>query len=133
MPDVGFIPELRGPRLGFSVAAFGSVELPLGGVSERLEFIAGSDFIHDEWVQIASKAEEVVGVPSVHIGPYMILFEFDGRRASIVGRARVPDGASVHSSALDHSDLLMRLDAISDSTRMRPPSDARGCDPIALG
>jgi DNA-binding transcriptional ArsR family regulator len=49
----------------------------------------------------------------------MILFEFDGRRAFIVGRARVPEGASVHSAVLDRSDLLMRLDALSDDTRLR--------------
>lgn len=102
-----------------SVAAFRSVELPGGGVEEQLKFITGRDFIPPDWVELMSDAREIVYVPSVHIGPYMILFDYDGRRAYIVGRARIPDGATVHSPTLDRSDLLMRLDALSDSTRMR--------------
>jgi DNA-binding transcriptional ArsR family regulator len=62
---------------------------------------------------------EVTYVPSVHIGPYMTLLDFDGSNAVIVGRARIPEGAPVSSPTIDRSDLLIRLEALSDTTRLR--------------
>lgn len=102
-----------------SVRAFGSVPVPAGDLGERLKYITGRDNVPGDWVDLLADAREIVFVPSVHIGPYMILFEFDGTRAYIVGRARVPEGARLHSASLDRSELLMRLDALSDATRMR--------------
>jgi DNA-binding transcriptional ArsR family regulator len=102
-----------------SVAAFRSVTIPGGSLEERLKFVTGRENIPADWVSVLSGADEIVYVPSVHIGPYMILFDFDGSRAYIVGRARIPEGASVHSDTLDRSDLLIRLDALSDATRVR--------------
>jgi len=60
-----------------------------------------------------------VYIPSVHIGPFMILFEYDGTTAYVVGRARIPEGSTVRAAELDRSDLLIRLDALSDATRLR--------------
>jgi len=107
------------PAIEDSVRAFRSVRLPSGDLASRLQYVTGRDFVPGEWVELVSAAQEIVCVPSVHIGPYMILFEFDGRRAFIVCRARIPEGATVRSPALDRSDLLMKLDALSDSTRLR--------------
>lgn len=102
-----------------SVEAFRSAPAPGGDLEERLKYVTGRDSVPRDWVDLLADAREIVYVPSVHIGPYMILFEFDGERAYIVGHARVPEGAKLHSPALDRSELLMRLDALSDATRMR--------------
>ena len=101
-----------------SVGALSSVVLR-GGLEERLKYVTGRDYIPEMWLEMLRDAREIVYVPSVHIGPYMILFDFDGTRAFIVGRAHIPEGSRVHSARLDHSELLMRLDALSDSTRLR--------------
>ncbi len=105
--------------IGESVTAFRSVTVPSGSLEERLRFVTGRDFIPAVWLETLEKATTIVYVPSVHIGPYMILFDFDGTTAYLVGRARIPEGATVHSPALDRSDLLVRLEALSDGTRMK--------------
>jgi DNA-binding transcriptional ArsR family regulator len=102
-----------------SVAAFQSVEIGGESVEEKLKFITQRDNIPAEWVATLQTAQEIVYVPSVHIGPYMILFDFDGTRAVVMGRARIPEGATVHSPMLDRSDLLIRLEALSDTNRLR--------------
>lgn len=101
-----------------SVRALASERLQ-GGLEDRLKFVTGRDYIPEMWLGMLRDAREIVYVPSVHIGPYMILFDFDGSRAVIVGRAHIPEGSRIHSARLDHSELLMRLDALSDSTRLR--------------
>jgi len=102
-----------------SVAAFNSIDLPGDSVVGQLKFITERDAIPEEWVPLLEAAREVVFVPSVHIGPFMTIFDDDGSRLYVVGRARIPAGSSVQAAELDRSDLLIRLDALSDETRLR--------------
>jgi DNA-binding transcriptional ArsR family regulator len=101
-----------------SVAALESVKIPDGSLEKRLQFVTGRDNIPPMWLDSLANARTIIYVPSVHIGPYMILFDFDGTTAYLMGRARVPEGAAVHSDVLDRSELLMRLEALSDSVRL---------------
>jgi len=102
-----------------SVKAFESIEVPGATIVDQLMFISEREAIPEEWVPTLEKAGEVVYIPSVHIGPFMSLFEFDGTTAYIVGRARIPEGSTVRAIELDRSDLLIRLDALSDDARLR--------------
>ena len=102
-----------------AVDAFRSVPFQTGTTIERLKLITDRDEFPQEWNPIIRDARQIVFVPSVHIGPYMLLFDFDGTTAWIVGHARVPEGSPVRSSALDRSDLLIRLEALSDEARLR--------------
>jgi len=107
------------PAAEASVAGFQSVDVPGGDFAEQLLFITERDELPDEWLRTLGNAEDVVFIPSVHIGPFMILLEYDGHTVYVVGRARTPEGSSVHTSELDRSDLLIRLEALSDDTRLR--------------
>lgn len=107
------------PTIETSVKAFESIEVPGDTIVDQLKFIAERETIPEEWLLILNKARNVVFIPSVHIGPFMSLFEYDGTTAYIVGRARIPEGSTVHGAELDRSDLLIRLDALSDPTRLR--------------
>lgn len=107
------------PTVATSVAAFQSIEVPGDTIEDQLKFITERDAIPKEWLSTLEKASEVVYIPSVHIGPFMILFEYDGTTAYVVGRARIPEGSTVRAAELDRSDLLIRLDALSDATRLR--------------
>lgn len=109
-----------------SVAAFQSIEIPGKDFAEQIRFVTERDVLPEEWINTLSQAREVVFIPSVHIGPFMILFEFDGTTAYVVGRARTPEGSTVHTSELDRSDLLIRLEALSDDTRLRVLEMAAG-------
>jgi DNA-binding transcriptional ArsR family regulator len=56
----------------------------------------------------------------VHTGPYVLRLgghSYDAER--IVFGARVPEGAAVRSPALSRSELLMRLTALANDTRLR--------------
>jgi DNA-binding transcriptional ArsR family regulator len=61
---------------------------------------------------------ELVFMPSTHIGPYVTVSK-DNTRVEIVFRARMPEGTPSHSPQLDRSDLLVRLGALADDTRMQ--------------
>jgi DNA-binding transcriptional ArsR family regulator len=102
-----------------SVRAFESIQIPGDTIADQLKFVTEREAIPNTWVQPLELAQEVVFIPSVHIGPFMILFEYDGHTAYIVGRARIPAGSSVNAVELDRSDLLIRLEALSDGTRLR--------------
>ena len=111
-------PRVRGP-VETAVSAFNSVDMPGDTVVEQVMSITERDALPGDWVPVLEKAREVVFVPSVHIGPFMILLDFDGTTAYIAGRARIPQGASVRGVDFDRSELLIRLDALSDETRLR--------------
>jgi DNA-binding transcriptional ArsR family regulator len=101
-----------------SVAAFRSIEIPGNGVQEKLKFVTQRDYIPEQWIDAIQNTREIVFVPSVHIGPYMLLLDHDHERAIIVGRARIPEGATASSATLTRADLLIRLEALSDSVRL---------------
>ncbi len=107
------------PVIETSVKAFESIEIPGGTIEDQLKFITERETIPEEWLATMNEAREVVFIPSVHIGPFMALFEYDGSTAYLVGRARIPEGSAVHAAELNRSDLLIRLDALSDATRLR--------------
>ncbi len=65
-------------------------------------------------------AEHIIFIPSVHTGPYIIrLGGVDDTTERIVFGARIPEGASARLPALGRSELLMRLNALADDTRLR--------------
>lgn len=102
-----------------SVKAFKSIEIEGETITDQLKFISERETIPEEWVSALNSAREIVFIPSVHIGPFMSLFDYDGTTAYIVGRARIPAGSTIHAAELDRSDLLIRLDALSDDARLR--------------
>lgn len=101
-----------------SVMAFRSISTKGSSVEEKVKFVTEREYVPDEWLAVLESVDEVVFVPSVHIGPYMSLFHHDESTAWMVGRARIPEGAAIQSSALGKSELLMRLDALSDGSRL---------------
>lgn len=80
-----------------SVKAFESIQVPGDSVVDQLKFIAERDVIPEEWTSTLEGAREGVYVPSVHIGPFMSLFDYNGTTACIVGRARIPEGSTPRS------------------------------------
>ena len=107
------------PTVEASVRAFESIEVPGESFVDQLKFITERETMPEEWQSVLELATEVVFIPSVHIGPFMILFEFDGQTAYVVGQARIPEGSTVQAAELDRSDLLIRLAALSDPSRLR--------------
>ena len=106
------------PMVADSVRAFSETPLQGNSLEEKLCYLTGRDQIPEIWMNILNKMEEVLWVPSPHIGPYMILFHQTETQAWFISRARLPKGSNVHSVLLDKSDLLVRLSALSDPIRL---------------
>jgi DNA-binding transcriptional ArsR family regulator len=104
------------PMLQESVDAFHQLDYSHMTALEAVRVVTGRDLsgIWDNW------AQHIIFVPSPHIGPYVT--RFDNRAMStswILFGARLPEGARVNSPALSRSELLVRLSALADDTRLQ--------------
>ena len=107
------------PVLQESVAAFQTLDFTGLSCIEVLRRVTGRDLSAqcEEWRE---RAERIVFIPSAHIGPYVGTVVLDETTTvRIVFGARVPQGVAVASPALSRTELLMRLSALADDTRLR--------------
>jgi DNA-binding transcriptional ArsR family regulator len=105
------------PLLLESVAAFQQVDLRRLSGFEAIRLVTGQE-PHEKWQKWVASSRQIIFVPSAHLGPYLRSFREDKLLWILFG-ARLPDGASTSSSALSRSDLLVRLNALTDDTRLR--------------
>lgn len=107
------------PALEDTVAAFRSVDYSRGSLEEKLQRVADRDMIPASWLRMLAPARKIVVIPSIHIGPYMLLLDVTATEAWIVVPAHAPEEATVSTARLDRSELMMRLEALSDETRLK--------------
>ena len=62
--------------------------------------------------------ERLILVPSAHLGPYSGKFMSGGTMWLLFG-ARIPEGVQVHAPDLSRAEILVRVGALSDDTRLR--------------
>jgi DNA-binding transcriptional ArsR family regulator len=96
--------------------------LPLAGLTplEAVRAVTGQELL-GERQKIVQGASRIVFVPSLHTGPYLDPFVHGDLMWLIFG-ARLPDGVGRDSEAtspLLRSDVLVRLSALTDDTRLR--------------
>ena len=103
------------PMLKESVEAFQQMDYSGMTSMEAVRFVTGRDFNHI-WPEI-NNATQITFMPSAHIGPYVSYYTVDDMAYLIFG-ARVPDGMVAKSAALSRSELLNRLNALADDTRL---------------
>ena len=107
------------PMLQASVEAFNQVDLSGMTPLEAARTIVGQELPeHWEKMLVDENADQVIFVPSAHIGPYLGTFKPNGIMWLLFG-ARLPEGTAVTSPDLSRSDLLVRLNALADDTRLR--------------
>jgi DNA-binding transcriptional ArsR family regulator len=105
------------PILQESVAAFQQIDFRRMSGFEALRLVTGQD-PHEKWQDLIADSRQIVFVPSAHLGPYLRKFQEDKLMWVLFG-ARLPEGAPAGASALSRSDLLVRLGALTDDTRLR--------------
>ncbi len=107
------------PMLQACVEAFGQIDL--GGMSntEAARLVTGQD--PKDWLaKSLERAEKVIFVPSAHLGPYLGKFASDQDEILwLLFGARLPQGVHSTSPDLSRSELLVRLQAVADDTRLR--------------
>lgn len=76
----------------------------------------GKDYFDDE----LAKTTDMIFMPSPHMGPYISWISNPKNSADIVlYGARLPRNTQFGNSALNRSELLVRLNALADETRLR--------------
>jgi DNA-binding transcriptional ArsR family regulator len=105
------------PMLQESVAAFQQMDYSGLTVYEAIRAVTGRD-IRGHWQRKLQLAERLFFIPSAHAGPYLTKFAEDTTLRVVFG-ARLPKGYQYGSSALSRSELLVRLNALVDDTRLR--------------
>lgn len=85
---------------------------------EIASYITGKELDENTWDNALTSAEEIVFVPNAHIGPYISKFHC-GKFLVIVFGARQPENASIRIPELDRADIVARMSALADDTRLR--------------
>ena len=105
------------PLLQTCVAAYRQLDFSGQSIVEAIQQVVEQK--PDDWCQkIAGEADRVVFVPSAHVGPYQGRYLVN-RTLYLLFGARQPRGALDLSPELSRSELLVRVTALADDTRLR--------------
>jgi len=100
-----------------SVRSFKDIDLSSMSRAEAANFIIGQDISETKWGQHLDEVEQVVFVPNAHIGPY-VHASFTNGIFQIVFGARQPEGTANRIPELDRTEIVARLSALADDTRL---------------
>jgi DNA-binding transcriptional ArsR family regulator len=106
------------PMLRESVEAFNSLDFSGKSTREIVLQIIDRDSLPEIWESLMEEIEEIIFIPSAHIGPFLLTIHVGEKTARIIFGARIPKGATISSPALQRSELLMRLNTLADETRL---------------
>ncbi|MBN1976757.1 MAG: winged helix-turn-helix transcriptional regulator [Anaerolineae bacterium] len=109
--------ERRLPLLQEAIAAFQALDLTGMSCAETVYRVVGRE-LSSECEKWQEEAGRITFIPSAHFGPYIGRMVRENVVKLVFG-ARVPEGASTSSPELSRSELLMRLNALADETRLR--------------
>lgn len=105
------------PMLQESVAAFQKLDYSNMTLYEAIRAVTGRDMTG----KIDGKSlgvDRVVFIPGAHLGPYIGKYVQDSTMYVMFG-ARLPKGVQSPSSDLSRAELLIRLNALADDSRLR--------------
>lgn len=107
------------PMLKESIHAFKQMDFNNYTTIQAVRTVTGRD-LAGYWDKLDT-AKKITFIPSAHIGPYVTFFDEDEHMKEgpyLIFGARVPEGV-VKSPALSRSELLVRLNALADDTRLQ--------------
>jgi DNA-binding transcriptional ArsR family regulator len=105
------------PLVQESVSAFQRIDFTRMTTAAAFRAVTGQE-LSEKWEQPIANRAQLIFVPSAHIGPYLRAFK-SNRIMWVLFGARLPEGVPAGHSALSRSDLLVRLGALNDDTRLR--------------
>ncbi|MBN1304241.1 MAG: winged helix-turn-helix transcriptional regulator [Anaerolineales bacterium] len=101
-----------------AVEAFQQVDYSQMSKYEAAEYITGHKLEENIWEHKGLKDDNLVFVPSMHVGPYIGTF-WDKDVTYVIFGARLPENANINVSALGQADIYARLNTLADETRLR--------------
>jgi DNA-binding transcriptional ArsR family regulator len=105
------------PMLEASAKAFNQVDLSGRSRTEIVQFITGKEISESKWGSDFLGAKELVFIPNAHFGPYMRATKI-GDNLYINFGAHLPEGSDVRVPELDRAEIVSRLSALADDTRL---------------
>ena len=114
------------PLLQACVDAYQQIDFSGQTLVQAAETVVGHA-LSDDWRQKISTFDRLVCVPSAHLGPYLMKYNqwrspvraATPKTLMLMFGARQPQGSAVMSPDLSRSELLVRLLALADDTRLR--------------
>lgn len=106
------------PMLEDSARAFRQAGVSQMERFEAAEFITGQRITDEHTLHILRGDKPIVFVPSAHVGPYMGKFQQADTFGILFG-ARLPEGTTVVAPDLSRAEVVVRLTALADDTRLR--------------
>ncbi|MGB2896227.1 MAG: metalloregulator ArsR/SmtB family transcription factor [Anaerolineales bacterium] len=103
------------PLIEESALAFQKVDFNQMTEQEAVRFITGHSDDKVGW--LIEQGKRLIFIPSTHSGPYSLPFLSEDT-VWILFRARLPEGLPRSASVLSRSELLVRLTALADETRL---------------
>jgi len=105
------------PMLLESVRSFKGTDFSSMTRAEAADFIIGQDVSETKWCKHLDDVEQVEFIPNAHIGPYVHATVSNGTLQILFG-ARQPEGTGERIPELDRTEIVSRLSALADDTRL---------------
>ena len=105
------------PMLRECIRSFKGTDLTNMLRIEAASFVTGQDVSESTWCNKLDAAERVVFIPNPHIGPYIHPSMMNGTLQVVFG-ARQPEGITERIPELDRTEIVARLSALADDTRL---------------
>ncbi len=106
------------PMVSESVHAFQEVDFSGMDRMGAIRFVTGQDLEEMHWKDMLEKAEQITFIPSAHLGPYVTKMPTGNNSIAVLFGARQPENATVRIPDLDRADIVARLAALADDTRL---------------
>ena len=106
------------PILSASVRSFNRTDLSSMSRTEAANYITGQDVSETNWCKKLDIMDNVVFIPSPHIGPYVHANNSSSSTIQIHFGARQPDENRERIPDLDRTEIVARLSALADDTRL---------------
>ncbi|HSM71004.1 MAG TPA: metalloregulator ArsR/SmtB family transcription factor [Anaerolineales bacterium] len=100
-----------------SVRSFSGTDLTSMSRTEAASYVTGQDVSDTKWCKKMETMENVVFIPNPHIGPYVHASGYNNTLLVHFG-ARQPDETQERIPDLDRNEIVARLSALADDTRL---------------
>jgi DNA-binding transcriptional ArsR family regulator len=105
------------PMLEASARAFNQIDVSGKSRTEIVQLVTGKEVHESKWGNELLNTKELVFLPNAHFGPYMRAAKIASTLYITFG-AHLPEGSDVRVPELDRAEIVARLSALADDTRL---------------
>jgi DNA-binding transcriptional ArsR family regulator len=107
------------PVLKQAVRALSQVNFKGLSFVEAARLATGKDFEDEKWQKCFANTRRLVLIPHPHSGPYTMRLSGPDEVLYLFIGARLPEGSTLDAPDLTRSEILVRLNALADDTRLQ--------------